>query len=261
MNDCNGALHRWSVGWSPSPRATVRLYCLPYSGTGGVIYRSWVQALAPDIDVCPIELPGRWSRLREPPFRSVDAVVAALGPVLEVDRPFGLFGCSFGGVVAFELCRWLRRQGRPLPGQLLVAATRPPSLARNTAMHRLAENEFVQQVAEIYGPLPPAIIAAPDMRQLVLGVLRADLECVETYRHRREPPLDVPITVFGGRHDRSTSADKLEGWRSESTRAVAVHIFEDGEHLFLDSHRNELLHHIRARLLGPSAVEAGREAS
>lgn len=243
-----------SVGRERGSNAPRTLYCFPYSGTGGVIYQSWVKALAPDIDVCPVELPGRWGRLREAPYESLDDLVEALGPVLAEDAraPYALFGCSFGGLVAFELCRFMRRIGRSLPSHLFIAATRGPGVKRaSPTMHMLSDSALIRRVGDLYGPLPTAILESPDMRDMVLRILRADLKCVETYRYRPEAPLPVPITVFGGKSDPGIGVELLEDWREQSDREVDVRVLDAG-HLFLASHERELLSVIRDAMLALS---------
>jgi medium-chain acyl-[acyl-carrier-protein] hydrolase len=223
------------------------LYCLPYSGTGGVVYQPWVKALAPEFDVCPIELPGRWGRLREEPFSDLIELVEALGPVIaaDVDRPYAFFGCSFGGLVAFELCRYMRRHGHVQPMHLFVAATRAPSVKRALpTLHMLSDDALIRRVGGLYGGLPTQVLESPDMRDMVLRVMRADLKCVENYRCQYEEPLRIAMTVFGGRQDPGVPPEMMEAWKGESTVSTKIRIFEAG-HLFLSSHARELLDAIR----------------
>ncbi len=114
---------------SPIPTAAVRLFCLPHAGAGASAYRGWAQDLGRDMDVCYVQLPGRENRFREPPFTSpeslVDAVATSLAPW--VDRPYILYGHSFGGIVAFEVARELRRRGLGEPRHFFASASRAPT--------------------------------------------------------------------------------------------------------------------------------------
>ena len=56
----------WLVNWKPKRRAAVRLFCFPYAGGGDFIFRSWQRTLTDTIEVCPVQLPGRGSRITEP---------------------------------------------------------------------------------------------------------------------------------------------------------------------------------------------------
>src|SRR5262249_23742176 len=93
-------------------RETFRIFCLPYAGGASDLFREWRKALAPTIQVCPIELPGRGGRSEEEPHTDLTGLVEILGSELRsrLDRPFALFGHSMGAVIAFELARYLRRE-------------------------------------------------------------------------------------------------------------------------------------------------------
>ena len=47
-----------------------------------------------------------------------------------------------------------------------------------------------------------------------------------------EPPLDCPLTAFGGRDDPLVTMAGLEGWRAQTSRRFAVHVLPGG-HFFL----------------------------
>lgn len=93
----------------------LRLFCFPYAGSGSAIYRGWAAALTQAIEVWPVALPGREHRLAESPIEDIRLLAAAVGDELGrvLDPPFALFGHSMGALLAFELARHLRRQGRP----------------------------------------------------------------------------------------------------------------------------------------------------
>ena len=71
----------------------LRLFCLPYAGGSAVrIYGAWDRYLPADIEVVPVELAGRGSRIGEVPVPRAEALVAdALRQVVPgTDEPFAL---------------------------------------------------------------------------------------------------------------------------------------------------------------------------
>src|SRR5438552_7109196 len=118
----------WLACLKPRPHAAVRLFCFPYAGGGASAFRCWPDALPASIEVCPVQLPGRETRFREPPYTRLAPLAEALGHALRpfLDRPFAFFGHSMGALVAFELTRWLRRAGGPQPAHLFVSACAAP---------------------------------------------------------------------------------------------------------------------------------------
>src|SRR5687767_9586753 len=122
------ALTSWIPGRAPSSNARFRLFCFPYAGIGVSAYRSWGAALPPDIEICPVQLPGRESRQNETPLTRlddmVDAAAEGLRPFMNV--PFALFGHSMGALLAFELARKIKKNSDFR--RLFVSARRAPHL-------------------------------------------------------------------------------------------------------------------------------------
>lgn len=237
-------LDQWLPAGPPPPRdqAPLLLFCLPYAGTGSSVYRGWAAAAPSGVAVCPVQLPGREQRLREVPLRRVDELVDALDEALRpaIDRPFAIVGHSMGALLAYE---WARRlsigpDARP-PVHLFVSArsapTRPSS---RPPVHALPDAAFLAELRRLRGT-PEAVLAHDELLRLLLPTLRADFECVETYRWAPGPRLPIPISVFGGTDDDVTRED-LNAWLTLSDVGGAVHLLP-GDHFFLHAQRDRLL--------------------
>ena len=123
-----GRLSPWVLTPRPNPNASLRMFCLPYAGGDTWIFHDWQSALPDYVEVCPIRLPGRGSRIAEPPFTALGDLVEALGTALDgaLDRPFVIFGHSMGALIGFELARYLRRTSGLLPLMLCAGACQAP---------------------------------------------------------------------------------------------------------------------------------------
>lgn len=221
-------------GW-PAASPRLRLFCLPHAGGGASLFRRWPQHLPAGVEVCPIQLPGRESRLSEPPFTRLALLVQVLARILRpwLDRPFAIFGYSFGSLVAFELARQLRWQDGRTPAHLFLAAYPAPHLPRpHPPLHHLPDPAFLDGVRRL-GGLPAAILQDPELMGLFLPALRADFEVHETYTYRAEPPFDCPITVFGGLQDHHIDQGQLAAWRVH-TRGTFQLSMLPGRHFFIE---------------------------
>lgn len=241
------------ASWITSPRQSgaerLRLFCLPYAGGGAILYHAWAAAL-PNVEVCPIQLPGRESRIREPALTRmsllIDALTVAMRPYLS--RPFAFFGHSMGALISFELARRLIMDGQPGPRHLFVAAHRAPQLRDSRPLlHTQPEPTFVEQVSIRYAALPKQIADDPELMRLFMPTLRADLAVCETYEYHEGAPLDCPISVFGGWQDNVVSCLDLDAWRLQTTAQFSVRMFA-GDHFFIKGAKVELLRAISADL-------------
>lgn len=247
---------RWLAYREVNPRARLRLFCFPYAGGGASAYRGWAAALPPDVEVCPVQLPGRESRLREPPFNRPEPLVLALVDALQphLGLPFAFFGHSMGAMLSFELARELRRRGRPLPLHLFVSGRRAPQVpAREEDIHDLPEPEFVAKLRELNGT-PEEVLQHAELMRLLIPVLRADFTLNETYVFRPEEPLDLGISAFGGLGDAEVSREDVEGWREHMRGSFRLRMLP-GDHFFLHSAR-ELITESVARDLADLARTA-----
>ncbi|NUT50830.1 MAG: thioesterase [Saccharothrix sp.] len=224
--------------WLARPRRVaeprLRLVCVPHVGGGGAAFNAWADLLPDDVELCAVRFPGRENRLAEPllddPQVLLDRLRAALAPVF--DRPFVLLGHCSGSVLAFELARRLRAAGEPAPAGLVLSSAEAPGLRPVTYLHRLDRDALLRRVVD-FGGMAAAVLGDPDLMALFERIIRADYRVVETVRYGDEPPLDVPITVIGGRHDEFVSAAAMAAWSAQTTREFSFHLIDAG-HFVLD---------------------------
>ncbi|HEX2191394.1 MAG TPA: thioesterase domain-containing protein [Longimicrobiaceae bacterium] len=226
----------WILRRPPNPRARLRLFCFPYAGGGASIFRTWQQSLPPEVDVCPVQLPGREGRLRDAPFDRLAPLVRTLADVLApwMEMPFAFYGYSNGALIGFELARELRRRGAREPVHLFAAACPAPHLPDpDPPIHDLPDDELVAELRRLNGT-PEEILENREIMQLLIPLLRADAAVHETYVHGEEEPLDVPITAIGGSDDPKAARDDMAAW-SRHTRAGFELRMVAGDHFFVHS--------------------------
>lgn len=180
--------------------------------------------------------------MQESPFTRLEDLLRSLVPVLMpyLDKPFALFGHSMGGLLSFELARWLRRDYQLSPTHLLISGRCAPQIPnRDRPIHNLPEPQLLEQLRELNGT-PDTILQNRELMQLVLPTLRADFAVIETYTYYPEAPLDCPIAVFGGLQDSTATPESLEAWREQTSQQFICHMFP-GDHFFLHPAQAQLL--------------------
>src|SRR6266700_488160 len=144
----------WFSAYRATPSTRYRLFCFPYAGAGGVIYSKWAHLLPSGVEVCAIELPGRSSRIHEPPISRLAPLVSALADGMSplLSSAFGFYGHSFGALIAFEVARELRRRKLNRPDFLICGASKAPHVALDRPhFHNLPDDELLAASARHYG--------------------------------------------------------------------------------------------------------------
>jgi medium-chain acyl-[acyl-carrier-protein] hydrolase len=150
-------------------------------------------------------------------------------------------------LLAFEVGRALVRRGDGKPVHLFVSGRRGPRFPEPASpIHGLDEAALLREVGARYGPIPDAVLREPELLQMLLPALRADLEGLETYVYNQEDLLDCPITALGGVDDPWATAPELEAWRHETTGAFSLRRFAGG-HFYLKDEEPLVLEEIRSR--------------
>ena len=226
----------------------LRLLCLPHAGGAAALFRGWQAMLPASIEVCPLLLPGRESRLLEPAPTRMSELVASLWPaVAELsDVPCVLFGHSMGALVAYELARRWQAAGAPPLRHLMVSAMTAPQLRRGGALHR-ADDESIVAWLRAHAVTPTEILASPSLRSLFLPTVRADLTLVETYQYLTGPRLTCPVTVYVGAADPLVDAVGCVGWSALTAGPWRLRRF-GGSHFYLTERRSQVLADIAATL-------------
>lgn len=234
----------WILRHKQNPQARLRLFCFPYAGGGASLFRPWADALLPEVEVCPIQFPGREHRLAEPAYTRMDALVQALAEAIYpyLDRPFAFFGHSMGGLICFELARQLRRMYDRHPVRLYIAAHRAPHLPNPSVTSMLIYNQPLEMFKEVlrFEGTPERILQNDELMRVLMPTLRADFELCDTYEYRDDSPLECPFSLFGGLADTRIDTASLEAWRTHSSEACTLRMLP-GSHFFLHTAQDLLL--------------------
>ena len=222
-----------------------QLLCLPFAGAGASVFSEW-KPLSQRFEVLPVQLPGREKRFTEKCYTDVHQAVAELvpevAPLLDPDQGIVVFGHSLGAVLAYEFTRALAEHEDHTITGLVVSGSPDPWSPRQERATGLDDAEFLKRVGEFAGYSHPAL-SDPMMAELLLPMLRADVQMHEDYR-----PRDVPILMLRGSEDTLISNDQLTGWR-RATRSQARAATLPGGHMYLTERPADLLGLLEQELL------------
>jgi len=119
---------------------------------------------------------------------------------------------------------------------------------KSEQIHPLPDQEFIAAMNRRYQGIPAGILKHPDLLELLLPALRADVEALETFRRKPDAQkLRCPMTVFGGSLDRAVSTADLASLRDEVAGPFRTRLFP-GDHFYIEPQRENLLAEIHTAL-------------
>ena len=225
-----------------------KLLCFPFAGGGASIYVPWMKQPPAGVTVLPVQLPGREHRIAERPFEAMGPLLDSLMDTLvgPLDGDLALFGHSMGALIAAELAQRMTEAGRP-PVRLFASGFPPPCYPRRERMlHTLPRDAMLSDLARLNG-LRPEVLAQPELVELILPILYADLRLEELHHPVAGAPLPCPVSVFAGDDDPLTGGNAIDAWRRETRCECTVHRFA-GDHFFLLARMPQVLGLIAADL-------------
>ncbi|MFC3032190.1 thioesterase II family protein [Pseudoalteromonas fenneropenaei] len=230
-----------------NPNATIRLFCFPYAGGSSSIFTSWVNFVAPHIELVFVHLPGRGIRMMEEPHEFMEDVIAELLAEHSFisSKPFAFFGHSLGSRIAYELTQQLHYHRFPLPEMLFVSASRAPHISNHKKLlHNLPYDEFIAALKELNGT-PREVLESEQLMNLLVPLLRADFKIAETYIAECRP-LPINIHVFNGSED-DIPEENVAAWQHLSENPIARTDFASG-HFFIHHYSSEMVNVINQSL-------------
>ncbi|MER7974258.1 alpha/beta fold hydrolase [Streptomyces sp. NPDC096080] len=241
---------RWFTASETGPDAPYTVFVFPHAGGSAAQYRAWSATLPPDFDTRFAQLPGRQERLREKPYDDLDALVDALREPFEGeldDRPYLVFGHSFGALLGYRLAVAVAADGGPAPALLGVSGWAPgpaPGAGRESVAD-LTDEQLLDRVAEL-GMMPSGVSLDPATLATLLPALRGDLVAVSRFRDDGAP-APCPVAAYGGADDPLLPAAGMDAWERLGTPFLGSTTYPGG-HFYLFDHAAAVQHSLGRHL-------------
>ncbi|SHF56511.1 Surfactin synthase thioesterase subunit [Jatrophihabitans endophyticus] len=222
----------WFLAGRPAPS---QVFCFPYAAGGAAVFFPYIAELAPDVQVVSLRLPGRESRLDEPPaFRVADVVDQVAAHVATAAVPYALLGHSMGAQLALEVAIGLAGRGASTPAALLVLGCPPPSDPPTGGfgdVETMSDADVVQFLRSV-GGIPDQALAEPVLLELMLPAIRADLTWVARHHRAAAPLLDCPVVAVAGSADDHARPETMRRWSAYTRGPFREHVLPGG-HFFV----------------------------
>lgn len=231
-------LHGWFMHRKQEQPASHKLIMFHSMGAAASMFGYFLYEQPADCDVYAVQLPGRENRSAETPYvalpKLLDDLEIALLPLIE-DGNFSIYGHSFGGIIAFEMVRRLRRKGKS-PKHLFCSATMAPQITLTWKNRDVMRESTISANSEqkLLGLM--SYIDDVEFVKQILPLMRRDMSLLMSYDYVDEAPLDCPITVFSALEDEVTLPDEMAAWSAQTTKTFKQEMVH-GDHWFVSRNK------------------------
>lgn len=228
-----------------------KLFCFPYAGGSSMIYRNWKQYLSPEIELVPIELAGRGTRILEKSYLNIEQAVQDLFDIMKSDilkGRYALFGHSLGALLCYELCKKIQKEKFPNPDHVFFSARNAPHIERDdiNKYHLMSDDDFKANLISM-GGTPPELFEHKEFMDLFVPLIKNDFKLSEQKIAKdTNIPLDSAITILTGKRD--ALVYRVDEWLKYSTRNCNIILFEGG-HFFINEEAEKIIRVINRTLL------------
>lgn len=155
---------KWLACLQKKPEPTKRIVVVSWTGNRGGqgsahnirrVPLNWSQTAADDVEIYEVSLPGRGTRVKEPLFTDVRALVEEmareLGDALKGGPPYAIIGFAFGAILAYEVSRAIAEASGRVEGPALLVACSceaPAWAERAGKQHTLDEAAFLAMLKQ-----------------------------------------------------------------------------------------------------------------
>ncbi|MDJ0661417.1 MAG: beta-ketoacyl synthase N-terminal-like domain-containing protein [Crocosphaera sp.] len=230
--------HNWLELYQPQPQADYRLFCLHHLGGNASLFQSWSTELLPKFAVFPLQIPREFNDVKKQEQNQFADTIERLAQVITpyLDKPFAIYGHSMGAIMGFELAHKIRQKQGQTPCHLFISSAFAPQDVKKGFEQQKLSLEEILNLSEI----PQDLRDDSSIMEEITAIFQADLQLLKSYVYTENPPLDCPISAFGGQADSLIKREDLLSWVEQTRIGFRLMMFP-GNHMFLMGKSRKLL--------------------
>lgn len=230
----------------------IKLLCFSHAGSSSTVFLRWEKLfLSKNIEIVPVELPGRGSRLEEELCYEIEKIIPDLfikhKTIIESGN-YVVFGHSMGSLVLYEFCKYCITKDMPAPIHIFISGKEAPHICEREKISHLDDADFMKKVFEL-GGCDDELINNLEILTIFLPIIRNDYILVEKYRTKEITCFKCGLTVLNGIQD-SISYGDLYGWKFYTDSDFEIINFEGG-HFYLFDYPEKIARIVSDRIFMP----------
>ena len=257
----------------------LKLLCVPPAAASGMMYLKWQKYFEKEIEVCPIELPGRGTRFREEIPDSIDKITEDL--IGDIEKKIGknkyiLFGFCSGAIITFDIYQKIKKYKLPEPEYVILASSRTPDMQRKTkSIMEGSEDMILQGLKYIFGfkvgkeETPGALFKEyvssinpgtkeeiqeekdeeilknineePLAYKKIVSLMKTDSNILHRYEVK-EPvyKFDSPLILLKGKYDNVIKEREIDAWKDYCNKDFQVKDITGGHMAVFDNYQETI---------------------
>lgn len=228
-------------------KTKLKLFCFPFGGAGVSVFSGWEDSFDENVEVIPIQLPGRERLIDEEPYKDINKAADDFADLIKKEYSgfsVAFFGhCFLGSVLAFEVIKRLESCQEIDVKYLFVSAAYTPGSKREYGLELEDDDKFIAGVEKLTGFKNEAF-AIPELRELLLPGFKADFEMDIKYKTRENDRIGVPIRAIYAENDKFVAKSEVELWCQYTTKEFEI-FKVSGEHLYICDNPKETIEIIK----------------
>ncbi|NXI53278.1 SAST synthase, partial [Chloroceryle aenea] len=224
--------------------ALCRLICFSWAGGGSLRLAEWGKHFSSSIEVSSIKLPVRESCAKAPLKKDLKTIADEVTSVLLEyfqEKPFAIFGHSFGSYVSFAVALQLKEKYGLEPIHLFISSAHAPHseaflLAKTIPLSDAEDDEIVTYMRILGGN--PELLENEDLKKYAIRAFIEDVRLLQTLFFEKKEgdiPFSCDITCFSGSDDKMYD---LQAWHDLTNGATSQYELPGG-HFYLLEPSNE----------------------
>lgn len=229
----------------------IKLLLLPYAGGSALFYTHWEKYLKENIEIIPIEFPGRGLRFKEEPCDRVSDLIDSIWDTVEREiknQRYVIFAYCVGTIVLYELFKLIRKKKLTEPEHCFICAYSPPNLIKNGIDEKnISEDELLLEWCT-KSRISRKLLEEKPYLKTFYDVWKLDRTMVNNYIFKGDIELlNCNITLIRGDKDFALCQKDIESWE-DFTRGNIENFVVEGAHDFLKTNEKSVIKIINTTL-------------